>query len=44
MTSIEKNSWNAFKNTVQGFDGKFKSANYENLVEDLVNQFYKMGL
>ena len=43
MTPIEKNSWNAFKNVVQGFLGKFKSANYENLIDDLMNQFHKMG-
>lgn len=43
MTPIEKNAWISFKNVIKNFLGNRKSANYKEIVDEMLKNFHKLG-
>jgi hypothetical protein len=43
MTTVEKNAWSSFVSVVQNFLGNFKSAEYGQLVDNLIRQYETLG-
>jgi hypothetical protein len=43
MTAREKNAWRAFRHVVDGFLGNRKSANYQQLIDDLLKEYERLG-
>lgn len=44
LTSDEVKAWNSFRSVVDGFLGNKKSENYEEIVEDLLTNYKKIGM
>ena len=43
MYKTEENAWKSFKEVVKHFLGNRKSPDYENIVDDMLNNFHKLG-
>ena len=44
LTEVEKAAWNSFKSVVKNFLGNKKSDNYKEIVENLLQNYERMGV
>ena len=43
MTNVEKNAWVSFKEVIDKFLGNYKDENYENIVQNMLQHFRRLG-